>query len=492
MHSDSRHSILAIGPLRTALLEWYATVHDSRSMPWRKPPEDYETIERRSQRAYEVWVSEVMLQQTQVITVIPYYNRWMERFPTLRELAKANVDEVNALWKGLGYYSRASRLLEGAKIAVRDYDGKLPDNAREMQAKIPGIGRYSAGAICSIAYGERVPVLDGNVHRLLSRFLALHSPPKAKATLDILWNAARIIVQEQDEEEDLPHPGDINQALIELGSTICKVRNPSCEVCPLRLRCLAYTLAPPSGNTPISDIEDACKVCEPMETEWTVTAFPMKIDRKKAREELDVINIVEWRRDITSDERLFLLIKRPMTGLLAGLLDFASSVDVSKDISEEKTKSTSLELLGKIFGQTFSEPLAPLHSEEGGCNKACEVKITKMSVLGNVSHIFSHIKKTYRVVWVLLTGDDKPPELSRDFTLIKPFGEIPKRKGQQNTGEGTMTASEHGVWVSFTEVKDATMGTGSMKVWNMAQTTWETTSKFFRNQKWFMLIHTLQ
>lgn len=131
-------------------------------------------------------------------------------------------------------------------------------------------------------------------------------------------------------------------------------------------------------------------------------------------------------------------------------------MDVSKDISEEKTKSTSLELLGKIFGQTFSEPLAPLHSEEGGCNKACEVKITKMSVLGNVSHIFSHIKKTYRVVWVLLTGDDKPPELSRDFTLIKPFGEIPKRKGQQNTGEGTMTASEHGAWVSFTEVKDAT------------------------------------
>jgi A/G-specific adenine glycosylase len=142
-------------------------------------------------------------------------------------------------------------------------------------------------------------------------------------------------------------------------------------------------------------------------------------------------------------------------GLLAGLLDFASSVDVSKIISEEDVKFKSLQLLGELFGQTFFEPLAP--SQSGSCcKKDDEVRVTRLSVLGDVSHIFSHIKKTYRVVWVLLTGGSVPPKLNRDFTLIKPSGKKLRRQARRSTGEGRLTTFENGVWISLNEVKDAT------------------------------------
>lgn len=173
------------------------------------------------------------------------------RFPTIHDLAASDIETVNSLWKGLGYYSRAARLLSGAQKVVKDLDGRLPDNAKDMQAEISGIGRYSAGAICSIAYNQCVPVvgllctfrfrvltdgsqLDGNVIRLLTRFLALYAPPKAKQVQDILWAGAEAFV------DGSSHSGDINQALIELGSTVCKVRDPVCGNCPLRAWCRAY------------------------------------------------------------------------------------------------------------------------------------------------------------------------------------------------------------------------------------------------------------
>jgi A/G-specific adenine glycosylase len=168
--------------------------------------------------------------------------------------------------------------------------------------------------------------LDGNVHRLLSRVLALHAPPKAKSTLDILWSGATALV------EGANRPGDLNQAMIELGSTICKVRDPLCEDCPLQKWCQAYqiikkrqvnplkrqkqfhriliakTKAPPS-NSDVCDIEDICVLCEPL-SEDSVTAYPMKVERKKAREELDIVNVVEWR----NEKRWFLLVRRPEEG----------------------------------------------------------------------------------------------------------------------------------------------------------------------------------
>lgn len=162
---------------------------------------------------------------------------------------------MNAIWKGLGYYSRAARLLSGAQKIVKEYGGLFPDNAKDMMANISGIGRYSAGAISSIAYNHCEPVvsflriyfylspptrissrfqLDGNVNRLLSRVLALYANPKGKSTLYVLWAGATAMIKKAD------RPGDINQSLIELGATVCKPRDPNCESCPLRTHCGAY------------------------------------------------------------------------------------------------------------------------------------------------------------------------------------------------------------------------------------------------------------
>lgn len=469
MHLESRHSIGLPGPMRTALLRWFTTVRDSRGMPWRKPSNLSQDPQQRSQRAYEVWVSEIMLQQTQVATVIPYYNRWMEAFPTLKDLAQANVDQVNALWKGLGYYSRARRLLEGAKKTVEDYGGSLPNNAKEMQ-KIPGIGRYSAGAICSIAYGERVPVLDGNVHRLLSRLLALHAPPKAKATLDLLWEAADVLVQEDTENH---HPGDINQGLIELGSTICTVRNPSCDTCPLQPWCAAYELVGSKINESLPDIEDICRICEPLSAELEVTAFPMKADRKKAREELDIVNVIEWRQDKDSEERLFLLVRRPETGLLAGLYDFPSSPNACKNSTPETIKLATLKLLGTMFGRVMREPVTSLSPDKGQRRSTREAEVIDMSIIGDVAHVFSHVRKTYRVVWILVTGGDRPPEFRINGAGKLP-GKLVHRSTKQVKNEDQMESDlrTEGTWTSVDQVANATIGTGTMKVWNLAKAFW--------------------
>ncbi|KAG8805690.1 hypothetical protein FRC17_005383, partial [Serendipita sp. 399] len=302
VHSRNVHTLSKANAkvIQDSLSTWFLTgVHDARNMPWRKRWDPSLSGDAKAQRAYEVWVSEIMLQQTRVDTVIPYYQRWMEasvglfldffdaivslinRFPTINALAESNIEAVNALWKGLGYYSRAARLLEGAKLVVEKFDGKLPDDATVMQKEVPGIGRYSAGAICSIAYGKCVPVLDGNVHRLLSRVLALHSSPKARATTDVLWEAAEAIVKDSSD------PGAVNQALIELGSTICTPKDPKCGGCPIREKCAAFAWK--MGKNDTKDIEDECTICEPiLEGPKHVAVFPMKVEKKAVPEETDV------------------------------------------------------------------------------------------------------------------------------------------------------------------------------------------------------------
>ncbi|KAF7323887.1 J domain-containing protein [Mycena kentingensis (nom. inval.)] len=442
LHARTAHIInqTEINPIRTALLAWFSTVHDSRQMPWRKAFNPSLTPDEKAQRAYEVWISEIMLQQTQVATVIPYYNRWMEKFPTIHALANASIDEVNALWKGLGYYSRASRLLAGAKKAVGDFGGRLPNNAKDLQTHIPGIGRYSAGAISSIAYGENAPVLDGNVTRLLSRFLALNAPPKAKSTLDTLWSAAGAMVAGLSViGPDAQFPGDVNQALIELGSTVCKVRDPNCDSCPLRPWCTAATnptLAPAPAQLP--DIEDLCTLCAPLPDGADASSFPMRAEKKKAREELDIVCLLEWRR---GSDRRFLLVRRPQGGLLAGLSEFPTSANVSTKITPAKQNKIPAQLLADLVGG-------------GG--------IQKIETMGEVVHIFSHIKKTYRVLWAVLDKTDDPPA---------------------PCGEGSPC------WVPFDDVADKklvgmlrcsslliapnSIGTGVVKIWNLCKSRWD-------------------
>ena len=196
---------------RDALLAWYDA--SRRDLPWRK-----------TRDPYAIWVSEAMLQQTRVETVIPYYERFLARFPDVAALAGAELEEVYGLWAGLGYYSRA-RNLKAAAQAVRDrFGGALPAEAEALRT-LPGVGRYTAGAVSSIAFGRPEPVVDGNVERVLSRHLGLRAPVKESATARRIWEEAARLA-------DGSRPGDLNQALMELGATICTPRAPRCDDCP--------------------------------------------------------------------------------------------------------------------------------------------------------------------------------------------------------------------------------------------------------------------
>jgi A/G-specific adenine glycosylase len=206
--------------LSARLLNWYRD--NKRTLPWRG---------RAQRSAYAVWVSEIMLQQTRVETVIPYFEKWMRTFPTVRALAKASEHDVLNAWEGLGYYSRARNLHKAAKIVADQYNGELPRDLEELR-KLPGIGRYTLGAIASIAFGMDVAALDGNIKRVYARLLDISEPVDSTAGEKILWKLA---------DDYLPsgQAGDYNQALMDLGATICLPKNPRCLICPLMKICRA-------------------------------------------------------------------------------------------------------------------------------------------------------------------------------------------------------------------------------------------------------------
>jgi A/G-specific adenine glycosylase len=208
----------AVAELADALLSWYRAAR--RDLPW-----------RRTRDPYAIWVSEIMLQQTRVATATPYWERWMARLPTVGALADAPLDDVLALWAGLGYYSRARNLHRGAVHVVREHGGELPRSAAALRA-IPGVGRYTAGAIASIAFDEATPLVDGNVARVLARVFAIEEDVKSTAGGKRLWALAGELVP-------VEAPGDFNQALMELGATVCTPRAPDCPSCPLAARCAA-------------------------------------------------------------------------------------------------------------------------------------------------------------------------------------------------------------------------------------------------------------
>jgi A/G-specific adenine glycosylase len=213
---------------RRRLLTWYDRSH--RKLPWRVSPA--ENGGRAAADPYHVLVSEAMLQQTQVATVVPYFNRFIARFPTLADLAGADEQEVLRFWQGLGYYSRARNLQAAARKVVAEYGGELP-RERDRLLTLPGVGRYTAGAVASIAFDRRAPILDGNVIRVLCRIDKVQSDPRDRSTQDLLWRRA---------EEVLPtrRAGAFNSALMELGATVCTPRSPQCLLCPVREHCEAF------------------------------------------------------------------------------------------------------------------------------------------------------------------------------------------------------------------------------------------------------------
>lgn len=207
--------------LRRALLDFYDG--QARDLPW-----------RRSRDAYAIWVSEVMLQQTQVSVVLRYWTPFLARFPTLRDLAEAPLEAVLAQWRGLGYYARARNLHRAAQTMVERHGGRLPASTAAL-ARLPGFGRYTVGAVASIAFGLAEPLVDGNVARVLSRLFLVEGPPGAPARERALWALASRLVQGE-------RPGDWNQALMELGATVCRVAQPTCLLCPVRTHCRALVL----------------------------------------------------------------------------------------------------------------------------------------------------------------------------------------------------------------------------------------------------------
>jgi len=195
--------------------------HGRHDLPWQQPA-----------TPYRVLVSEIMLQQTQVSTVIPYFQRWMQALPTLEALASANEDEVMALWQGLGYYSRARNLQKAARYIVHELNGKFPEELESIQ-KIPGVGRYTAGAIRSFAYDTYGPIVDGNVRRLFCRIFGIEGPPTSSAVNKELWQYAETLTPEQNNRR-------FAQGLLDLGATLCTKRNPSCQDCPFASSCVAF------------------------------------------------------------------------------------------------------------------------------------------------------------------------------------------------------------------------------------------------------------
>ncbi|MFA6599575.1 MAG: A/G-specific adenine glycosylase [Candidatus Omnitrophota bacterium] len=210
-----------IASLQKNLLSWYRK--HARDLPW-----------RRTKDPYKIWVSEIMLQQTQVDTVIPYYQKWIRRFPTLKSSARAPLSQVMKHWAGLGYYRRARMLHQAAGFVERECGGRIPESILALM-KLPGIGRYTAGAIASIAFGQKAPILDGNVIRILTRIYAVKKNVSRPATIKKLWAISEKLVPENA-------PGDFNQGMMELGATVCLPDLPACTKCPVTVLCRAHQL----------------------------------------------------------------------------------------------------------------------------------------------------------------------------------------------------------------------------------------------------------
>ncbi|MEO0604256.1 MAG: A/G-specific adenine glycosylase [Myxococcota bacterium] len=333
------------GAVSRSLTTWFA--EHRRELPWRSDPSPYHVL-----------LSELMLQQTRVETVIPYFERFTARWPTLGALAEADEEEVLHAWAGLGYYSRARNLLRCA-VTVKDL-GAMPQTVEGLRA-LPGVGPYTAGAVASIAFGVRTPLVDGNVERVVSRLDARPEDPRGVGK-KALW--ARVADLHEATAEDVA-PGDLNQALMELGATICKPKNPQCGGCPVARGCLARA----------SD---------------TVLAYPVKKPKKPPTPMFAAYGI--WRR---ADG--VVLGRRPDGGLLSGLYEPIGIETVESDDPADALRKAFVERVG------------------------CEV--TRVHRLGEVVHVFSHRRLRAVVFWVEATGSPECRSHYQDVTVtMKPDG----------------------------------------------------------------------
>jgi A/G-specific adenine glycosylase len=297
--------------VRTRLLAWYRK--SRRDLPW-----------RRTDDPYAIWISEAMLQQTRLETVIPYWERFLERFPDVEALAVADADDVLGAWAGLGYYSRARNLQKAARVVVDEYGGRLPDTAESLR-ELPGIGRYTAGAVASIAFDRPEPVVDGNVERVLARLLDIREDVKKPAVKERFWQEAAELVRGR-------HPGDLNQALMELGATVCLPKAPRCDACPLAGTCAARAAGDPE-------------------------ALPVKSRATPPRR-------VEAAAGLLVRRGRALAVRRPPEGLLGGLWDLPGGELAPREAPEVGLQRSLAERVG--------------------------LRVASVQPLGSVDHVFTH------------------------------------------------------------------------------------------------------
>ena len=272
--SSTEFNDATIAKQRAELLSWYE--QNKRTLPWRDIHDPWAT-----------WVSEIMLQQTRVASVLEYFDRFMTRFPTPSALADAEWDEVASLWAGLGYYSRAKNLWKGAKQVVNEHNGEVPSDPKAVLA-LSGVGPYTAGAILSIAFAQEAPIVDGNVIRVFTRLYTIGDNIQDSQTQKQLWGLAEAWVKGEK-------PGDLNQAIMELGATVCTPKVPMCLLCPLQKSCLAYQQADPLH-------------------------YPYKLKKTKKRPiEVYLGLILKKCSSDTDENERYAIYQRKATGLLGGL-----------------------------------------------------------------------------------------------------------------------------------------------------------------------------
>jgi len=280
-------------PIQRKLLSWYR--RNQRSLPWRKTSDPY-----------RIWISEIMLQQTQVDTVIPYYHRFLKAFPTVSPLARAPMQAVLKVWENLGYYSRARNIHAAARMIMEKFDGRIPDNLEEIKS-LPGIGLYTAGAILSIAYGQALPAVDDNVRRILFRLFAIRKPMDDAQVKKQLQQLATSLIPAK-------HPGDFNQALMDLGATVCKAKNPDCSRCPVANLCQAR----------LHDLQSVLPITR------KAPAIPRRLAAAAV---------------IRNSKGMLLVVQRPTSGLLASLWKLPGGfVETGENIESSLRRSVKEEL----------------------------------------------------------------------------------------------------------------------------------------------------
>lgn len=364
----------------------------------------------------------------------------MKRFPTVDSLASASLDDVNAVWAGLGYYRRAKLIHECAKAIVAA-GGSVPKRAVELE-KLPGLGRYTAGAIASVVFGEVTPIVDGNVVRVLTRFRAIDADAKQTNVIKKLWEMSSSLVSPT-------RPGDFNQALMELGALVCTKANPNCKECPLSKNCLAFAELNAKdwkrdvldvGVSDLTDIEDLCSICSPSELPYvksaSVTKYPVKPAKKAKKKLHTIVTVVRWKPETVEDNDTnswqYLMKRRPEGGLLAGFWEFPSvdfpvaetvasddenEADVAEDGGEDGGKKKRKVVKKDILSSSM--PDFEVWKQKFKFEASFSTDIDSRKSLGTYDHKFTHIDQTVFIEQIDLRSATQPVVHTDEEATIK-------------------------------------------------------------------------